>query len=138
MLYFGKRGVLKPVPDDDQLSNDSPKISFRWEVESCSTTSSAYSAISMASTFLNDKSGNKLPVSATTNKDGDQCTPKAGNWITTDSECETPLPLLLSFSIFPNTIDICSVFFFWQNSCGARALTKMTDRRQVPWLNQLA
>ncbi|KAL6338680.1 hypothetical protein AAG906_021497 [Vitis piasezkii] len=85
VLHFRNRGSLKPVPDDDQLSNDSPKISFRWEVESCCTTSSAYSAISMASSFLNDQSGNKQSIS-TTIEDSDHCTSRAGNWITTDSE----------------------------------------------------
>ncbi|KAJ4728520.1 Protein LAZY 1 like [Melia azedarach] len=49
VLHFRNRGTLKSVPDDDQLSIESPKISFRWDVESCSTTSSAYSGISMAS-----------------------------------------------------------------------------------------
>lgn len=85
VLHFRNRGSLKPVPDDDQLSNDSPKISFRWEVESCCTTSSAYSAISMASSFLNDQSGNKQSIS-TTIEDSDHCTSRSGNWITTDSE----------------------------------------------------
>lgn len=98
VLHFRNRGSLKPVPDDDQLSNDSPKISFRWEVESCCTTSSAYSAISMASSFLNDQSGNKQSIS-TTIEDSDHCTSRAGNWITTDSECETPLFLFLSLSL---------------------------------------
>ncbi|RVW13155.1 hypothetical protein CK203_104961 [Vitis vinifera] len=107
VLHFRNRGSLKPVPDDDQLSNDSPKISFRWEVESCCTTSSAYSAISMASSFLNDQPGNKQSIS-TTIEDSDHCTSRAGNWITTDS-----------------------------GICGARALRKMTDKREIAWLNQL-
>ncbi|RVW80742.1 hypothetical protein CK203_050711 [Vitis vinifera] len=112
VLHFRNRGSLKPVPDDDQLSNDSPKISFRWEVESCCTTSSAYSAISMASSFLNDQSRNKQSIS-TTIEDSDHCTSRAGNWITTDSECETPLFLFLSLPsslfLYLSHTDICFV-----------------------------
>lgn len=72
VLHFRNRGTLKAVPDDDRLSNDSPKISFRWDVESCSTTSSA---ISMAS------STNRTSI-----QDRDHFTTRKGNWITTDSE----------------------------------------------------
>ncbi|KAL2512388.1 Uncharacterized protein Adt_17988 [Abeliophyllum distichum] len=74
VLQFQNRTALKAVPDDDQLSNESPKISFRWDLESCSTTSSAYSAISMASSL-------KLPLNIQ-----DQSVTRTGNWITTDSE----------------------------------------------------
>ncbi|CAK7349370.1 unnamed protein product [Dovyalis caffra] len=49
VLQLRSRATLKAVTDDDQLNIESPKISFGWEVESCSTPSSAYSAISMAS-----------------------------------------------------------------------------------------
>ncbi|XP_060676397.1 uncharacterized protein LOC107426648 isoform X3 [Ziziphus jujuba] len=78
VLQFRNRGALKSVPDDDQLSIESPKISFRWDVESCSTTLSAYSAISAMS----------MPslYSTTIIHDGDHCLPRKGNWITTDSE----------------------------------------------------
>ncbi|KAL2470641.1 Uncharacterized protein Adt_38777 [Abeliophyllum distichum] len=74
VLQFRNRTALKAVPDDDQLSNESPKISIRWDLESCSTTSSAYSAISMASSL-------KLPLNIQ-----DQSVTRTGNWITTDSE----------------------------------------------------
>lgn len=90
---FRNRAALKAVPDDDQMSNESPKISFRWEVESCSTTSSAYSAISMpASLTKNDQSFNiNFPSVKSTPLHIDQC-PAAGklNWITSDSECKVP------------------------------------------------
>ncbi|KAG5252163.1 hypothetical protein IMY05_002G0201200 [Salix suchowensis] len=72
------RATLKAVPDDEELSIDSPKISFRWNIESCSTTSSACSAISKASSKnmdLNILSLNSTPVHE-----------RKGNWITTDSE----------------------------------------------------
>ncbi|XP_031403959.1 uncharacterized protein LOC116213232 [Punica granatum] len=76
VLHFRNRSVaLKAVPDDDQLSNDSPKISFQWDVESCSTASSAYSAISIASSSRIDRIGGLL-----------ESAPRKGNWITTDSE----------------------------------------------------
>ncbi|XP_038714463.1 uncharacterized protein LOC120008029 [Tripterygium wilfordii] len=77
VLHFRNRATLKAVPDDDQLSNDSPKISFRWEVESCSTTSSAISAISMASSARNDQA---MSLNSTPMHD------RKANWITTDSE----------------------------------------------------
>lgn len=80
VLHFRNRGSLKAVAvaDDDQLSNDSPKISFRWDLESCSTTSSAYSAISMPSSYNKITSSISTPIQ---HKD-----PRKGNWITTDSE----------------------------------------------------
>lgn len=84
VLHFRNRGTLKAVPDDDRLSNDSPKISFRWDVESCSTTSSA---ISMAS------STNRTSI-----QDRDHFTTRKGNWITTDSECMTLFPLFIDIS----------------------------------------
>ncbi|XP_059626138.1 uncharacterized protein LOC132269115 [Cornus florida] len=79
--YFRNRAALKAVPDDDELSNvDSPKISFRWEVESCSTSSSAIS-------LKNDQNLN-MPclISSTPVHDTDLTTSRTGNWITTDSE----------------------------------------------------
>lgn len=82
VFNFRNRAALKAVPDDDQLSNDSPKISFRWDVESCSTT---YSAVSMPNSSTNNESIqvnvaslNSTPIHI------DHC-PKL-NWITTDSE----------------------------------------------------
>lgn len=78
VMQFRARSVaLKPVPDDDQLSIDSPKISFRWDVQSCSTVSSA-SAISMASASKIDQISGLL-----------ESAPRKGNWITTDSECKS-------------------------------------------------
>ncbi|CAN4115809.1 unnamed protein product [Withania somnifera] len=83
VFNFRNRAALKAVPDDDQLSNDSPKISFKWDVESCSTT---YSAVSMPysstdneqSIQVNFASLNSTPIHI------DHC-PKL-KWITTDSE----------------------------------------------------
>ncbi|KAJ8749499.1 hypothetical protein K2173_025694 [Erythroxylum novogranatense] len=81
VLNLRNRATLKAVPDDDQLSNDSPKISFRWDVESCSTTSSAYSAVSFASSSkFNDQTLNMLSLTSTPSHD------RKRNWITTDSE----------------------------------------------------
>ncbi|KAK9280998.1 hypothetical protein L1049_003889 [Liquidambar formosana] len=86
VLYFRNRGTLKAVPDDDQLSNDSPKISFRWDLESCSTSSSAYSAFSMASSSKNVQAANNPSMNSTPIQDPDGCPSRTGNWITTDSE----------------------------------------------------
>lgn len=90
ILQFRNKSTLKAVPDEDQLSNDSPKISFRWDIESCSTISSTYSAISMASSSTNynhDQTIISLPsVSATPLHNVDYHATRTGNWITTDSE----------------------------------------------------
>ncbi|XP_049360716.1 uncharacterized protein LOC125825417 [Solanum verrucosum] len=85
VFNFSNRATLKAVADDGQLSSDSPKISFRWDAESCST---AYSAMSMPNSSttknheqsiqINFASVNSTPIHI------DHC-PKL-NWITTDSE----------------------------------------------------
>ncbi|XP_047326108.1 uncharacterized protein LOC124929758 [Impatiens glandulifera] len=83
--YFGRKvlqlrnkaAALRSIPDEGELnwSNDSPKISFRWDVESCSS-----STISMASSSsslgVHDLFLSALHPSNHTK----------GNWITTDSE----------------------------------------------------
>ncbi|KAK6937666.1 Protein of unknown function DUF1644 [Dillenia turbinata] len=87
VLYFKNRGTLKAVPDEDQLSNESPKISLRWDVGSCSTSSSVYSSFSAASSFKHYPASNKPSISSTSIHDLDLCSStRAGNWITTDSE----------------------------------------------------
>ncbi|CAB4291283.1 unnamed protein product [Prunus armeniaca] len=89
VMQFRNRGTLKAVPDDDQLSNDSPKISFRWDLESCSTTSSAYTSISTASSLKNDQIMIiNQALNSTKCQDPDRA-PRKGNWITSDSECKT-------------------------------------------------
>ncbi|XP_027929291.1 uncharacterized protein LOC114185637 [Vigna unguiculata] len=87
VLMFRRRGNLKAVPDDDQGCTESPKISFRWDVESCSTTSSVYSAISIASSSKNGL--NQISTSTLSIPHEHTCHHKSarkGNWITTDSE----------------------------------------------------
>lgn len=67
VLHFRNRSATtKSGRFDEELSSDSPKISFRWEVESVSTTCSA--------------------VSAPPRLKYDPCTHKPGSWITTDDE----------------------------------------------------
>ncbi|GAB4830187.1 hypothetical protein Ancab_019829 [Ancistrocladus abbreviatus] len=85
VLHLRKRGSLKALTNDDQLSIESPKISFRWDRESCSTTSSVISAASMPSSLMN-----LTPVH---DSDPSTCARRYGNWITTDSECKLFLPL---------------------------------------------
>ncbi|RDX64110.1 hypothetical protein CR513_57364, partial [Mucuna pruriens] len=96
VLMFRRRGALKAVPDDDQGCTDSPKISFRWDVESCSTTSSAYTAISIASS---SKTGQNQIATSTISippeHTGHYNTSRKGNWITTDSECMPSLIIIL-------------------------------------------
>lgn len=96
VLQFRNRATPKAVADEDQPSIESPKISFRWDLESnCSTTTSVYSGISMASSSSKNidqvtmtnynviSSVSSVPVPGTSH-----CTPRKGNWITTDSECK--------------------------------------------------
>lgn len=84
--------------DDGQLSHDSPKISFRWDMESCSTTSSVYSAFSKASSkrITMDQNIIRPPsMKSTPIHDSDHrttATAKSGSWITTDSDCKTSFP----------------------------------------------
>ncbi|XP_030454708.1 uncharacterized protein LOC115676009 isoform X1 [Syzygium oleosum] len=85
LLQFRQRGALKAIPDDDQFSNESPKISFRWDVDSCSTISTSYSAISLASARI-DPIASRLSADSIPPHITDQCLPRKGNWITTDSE----------------------------------------------------
>lgn len=94
VLQFRARAALKSVPDDGQLSNDSPKISFRWDMESCSTTSSSvYSCLSRASSKrITTNQNMMIPYSSNSTPlhRGDHSTPaKSGSWITTDSDCKT-------------------------------------------------
>ncbi|XP_073288590.1 uncharacterized protein [Primulina huaijiensis] len=90
-MHLRNKPALKTMPDYDQLSNQSPKISFRWDMESCSTASSAYLTFSevislTCSMRINDQvfasaaaSVNSTPLHAR-GRSG------RGNWITTDSE----------------------------------------------------
>ncbi|KAM7496201.1 hypothetical protein LguiA_020615 [Lonicera macranthoides] len=79
VLQFRNRGATKTVQDEDEFSNDSPKISFRWEVGNCSVSSSVYSAISMVSSSR-EATNNMLSLNSTPIR------ARTGNWITTDSE----------------------------------------------------
>ncbi|KAJ9543483.1 hypothetical protein OSB04_023190 [Centaurea solstitialis] len=92
---FRNRTTLKSIQDVDQMTNESPKISFRWELESCSTFSSA---LSISSTNRNDQNVN---VEIHSNPDGNSSlvTLRSGSWITTDSDCKS---LGLSNYIFPH------------------------------------
>ncbi|KAF7825706.1 uncharacterized protein G2W53_016870 [Senna tora] len=84
------QGTLKTVRDDEEAASiDSPKISFRWEVESCSTTSSVYSAVSVASTSKNGQTQVLPSLISIPHAEPDHnidCRRRKGNWITTDSE----------------------------------------------------
>lgn len=84
-MHLRNRGSLKGAVtgDDDQLSFESPKISFRWEVESSYSTTTC-SGISMASSSSkNDISLGSTPIHDINPSRAD----RKGNWITTDSEC---------------------------------------------------
>lgn len=142
VLQFRNRATLKAVADEDQLSIESPKISFRWDVESnCSTTTSVYSGISMASSSSKNidqmmttnyrviSSVSSIPIPGT-----NHCTPRKGNWITTDSECKIYIyidPILIWYisSLSLSHINLKSqrhniylIICFFLNSCGARIM----------------
>lgn len=92
VLHFRNRRTPKSVQEDDNLSSESPKISLRWDVESCPTLSSTYSGISVASSLKNiDEqiaSCKMLSLTSTpAHHDTIHCSRRRGNWITTDSEC---------------------------------------------------
>ncbi|KAE9618038.1 hypothetical protein Lalb_Chr03g0041901 [Lupinus albus] len=78
ILMFRRRGTLKAVSNDDEVCSESPKISFRWDVESCSTISSSQNL----QTQIAPSTMSNSPL------DTDHITfsRKKGNWITTDSE----------------------------------------------------
>ncbi|KAK8711695.1 hypothetical protein V6N13_146966 [Hibiscus sabdariffa] len=87
VLRFRNREALKAVAaNDDQFSYESPKISFRWDVDSCTTTSSAFSRISMTSSLRNDRSCNIVSMNSSPIHGLNRCSSRRGNWITTDSE----------------------------------------------------
>lgn len=92
-------GTLKAGRDNDRVSFDSPKISFRWEAESCSSITSAYSSVSAASSFKN--------CSITLNSTAiNHYYPRKGSWITTDSECKILIPI--SPNLWKNIIHLPS------------------------------
>ncbi|XP_077229843.1 uncharacterized protein LOC143862660 [Tasmannia lanceolata] len=88
VLYFRNKGNLKAPPDE--ISSSSSKISFRWDVGSCSAYSSALSPLSLASsttshrTFTNQNLEIDSKETCVSPKD-EECV-RMGNWITTDSE----------------------------------------------------
>ncbi|KAL5702524.1 hypothetical protein ACHQM5_027735 [Ranunculus cassubicifolius] len=103
VMHIRNRGASKDSSQDDQWSLSSPKISFRWETDSCSTTTSVYSAISLpvsvsknnrkcSTSSLNTASVNTVaPESRTkddtsSNRDSHESGGGSGNWITTDDE----------------------------------------------------
>ncbi|XP_022995598.1 uncharacterized protein LOC111491086 isoform X2 [Cucurbita maxima] len=76
------RNQEAPGWDDDQASNDSRKISFRWEAERRSSVSSTYSSVSRVSSFKNCS----ITLNSTAIEEINHCYPRKGSWITTDSE----------------------------------------------------
>ncbi|XP_073269223.1 uncharacterized protein [Primulina huaijiensis] len=91
VMHLRNKSILKTVPDYHQLSDEPPKIEFRWDMESFSTASS--DAISTTySMRINERvfasaepSVNSTPLHARDRS----C---RGNWITTDSELGSHLP----------------------------------------------
>ncbi|KAK8521748.1 hypothetical protein V6N13_021828 [Hibiscus sabdariffa] len=82
-------GNLSKKVDSRRLSiSESPKISLRWDTESCSSVSSAISGISMTCSSRNDEACNVVSLNPTIIHGLNRCSGRRGNWITTDSECK--------------------------------------------------
>ncbi|KAJ4968159.1 hypothetical protein NE237_014860 [Protea cynaroides] len=103
VMYFGRLGALKAATHDDDSSISSPKISFRWDVGSCSISSSSYSGFSFTSySTKTDRTQikpvtnsaadeNSIPNSSgkeaiASSQDSEQSRSRRGNWITTDDQ----------------------------------------------------
>ncbi|KAE8679663.1 Gag protease polyprotein [Hibiscus syriacus] len=81
------RGKMSKKVDGRRLSiSESPKISFRWDAESCSSISSTISGISMTSSSRNGEAYNLVSLNSTVIHGLNRCSSRRGNWITTDSE----------------------------------------------------
>ncbi|KAK8650776.1 hypothetical protein V6N13_140402 [Hibiscus sabdariffa] len=91
-------GNLSKKVDGRRLSiSESPKISLRWDVESCSSVSSAISGISVTCSSRNDEACNLVSLNSTFIHGLNRCSGRRGNWITTDSECKA-LPSSYTFT----------------------------------------
>ncbi|KAJ4956667.1 hypothetical protein NE237_013450 [Protea cynaroides] len=106
VLNVRNHGVLKSAAHDDNSSLSSSKTSSRWDVGSCSTSSSAYSGFSSvtSSSTRTDQTQIKPIISyaaedvsvpdsnakqaTTSNQDSELCTSRRENWITTDGDCK--------------------------------------------------
>ncbi|XP_073105956.1 uncharacterized protein [Elaeis guineensis] len=94
VLYFRKRVDLKAQVDDS--SSNSSKVSFRWDVGGCSTSSSVHSPI--ASMSRNDQMWMKNSSNPSAKLQSSECDAnmlvsskseeyvRTGHWITTDSD----------------------------------------------------
>ncbi|XP_020519518.1 uncharacterized protein LOC18428602 isoform X1 [Amborella trichopoda] len=94
VLYFRNRGVFKGACDD--MSSTSSKLSFKWDVGSCSG-SSAYSPLSLASSSRSDWVNHSSNATVTAKLSISECSsketcispnPGTESWITTDSDCK--------------------------------------------------
>ncbi|XP_027336649.1 uncharacterized protein LOC113850341 isoform X2 [Abrus precatorius] len=69
VLQFRRQGNVEAVQDHDELSSESPKISFTWDVETC-LSENGQAQISRSQVFIPPSERDR----------------RKGNWITTDSE----------------------------------------------------
>ncbi|XP_011083319.1 uncharacterized protein LOC105165855 [Sesamum indicum] len=83
VFHYKNTTGLKEVAMEDQFVDDSPKISFRLDLERCSTTSSAYSAILKSSAVQID-----ILKSISLHVQSYQHADRTETWINTDSECK--------------------------------------------------
>ncbi|KAJ0963653.1 hypothetical protein J5N97_028775 [Dioscorea zingiberensis] len=85
VLYFKSKLAVKCQQDD--TSSSSSKISFKWDVGSCSTSSSAFSPLSLASTTKHDHSScHTLERGSNASESFKEERSRVGQWITTDSD----------------------------------------------------
>lgn len=140
MQVFYSRNKLKPEAESPECS--AGKVSFKWDAGSCSGASSVCSPLSLpsASTSRNDHShihtinsasrlsftcekprhGPTISSTSMAAAAGDEPV-RNGQWITTDSECESKSFVNVRFKSLANSdIDFGSVKI--NCSCGAGAL----------------
>lgn len=115
VLYFRKKAALKAQVDDS--SSNSSKVSFRWDVGGCSTSSSVYSPVSLASMPRNDQIWMKNSCNLSANLQSSECDANmllgsktedylsTGHWITTDSDCK--LHQIFNFPMYSCEVEIC-------------------------------
>ena len=85
VLQDRNREEPKSAPDNGKFSNDSLKMSSRWDID-YSALSNAYSKRVTSDLTKNPHcSSNSTPV----HRDNHSTPTKSGNWITTDSDCKS-------------------------------------------------
>ena len=120
VLYFRNKMALKNSLDDDE-STSSSKISFRWDVGSCSTSSSVVSPLSLPTVSridhqmcVKNASSSAIALHSSNSPKTEGCS-RGGQWITSDSDCK--LSFRHDFSSVFCTFSISDIIFCLQLWC---------------------